>query len=173
MRFLCFVAFSNPKIDRQPFGQIAPPYNHGQYTTKPLKKSTESAKQVLLPKKFVWFYQILPLDFGDIASRVSCDGAGGERRGGRFFERKLHFLRKWQKTFCRALSVEVVRTYCAKWGIAMFALTLWQARDRKFCGAFSKATSPVVLPSPDPSQLTQEATLPNAEGAFCDIYPKM
>ena len=25
----------------------------------------------------------------------------------------------------------------------MFARTLWQARDKKFCGAFSKATSPV------------------------------
>ena len=99
MRFLCFVAFSNPKIDRQPFGQIAPPYNHGQYTTKPLKKSTESAKQVLLPKKFVWFYQILPLDFGDIASRVSCDGAGGERRGGRFFEKKATLSAKVAKNF--------------------------------------------------------------------------
>ena len=42
--------------------------------------------------------------------------------------------------------MELVQTHCMKWGIAMFALTLWQARDKKFCGAFSKATSPVVLP---------------------------
>ena len=43
--------------------------------------------------------------------------------------------------------MELVQTHCMKWGIAMFALTLWQARDKKFCGALSKATSPVALRS--------------------------
>ena len=42
--------------------------------------------------------------------------------------------------------MELVQTHCMKWGIAVLALPLWQARDKKFCGAFSKATSPVGPP---------------------------
>ena len=76
--------------------------------------------------------------------------------GGR--REEVAFLKKSSaKNFCRALSMEYVRTYCMKMENRCVRTDIGASARQKFCGAFSKATSPVVPPINHKKQRTTRA----------------